>query len=115
MKAGGFCSSADLMGFVKAELLARAGKLILLDGFPRNQENMDEWKNQKMEDCVDYLGALYFNCSEDEMKKRCLGRGQGRADDNEETIKKILDCIYKIIEHSFITASCDSWSGLPFK
>ena len=34
--------------------------------------------------------ALYFDVSNEEMKKRILGRNEGRADDNEETITKRL-------------------------
>ena len=36
------------------------------------------------------IGALYFEVSNEEMKKRILGRNEGRADDNEETITKRL-------------------------
>merc|ERR1711981_545517 len=39
---------------------------------------------------ITLLGVLNFEVSEEEMKRRCLGRGQGRADDNEETILKRL-------------------------
>lgn len=31
---------------------------------------------------------LFFDCPEEVMQKRLLGRGQGRTDDNAETIKK---------------------------
>ena len=39
---------------------------------------------------VNEAGALYFDVSNEEMKKRILGRNEGRADDNEETITKRL-------------------------
>ena len=39
---------------------------------------------------VNERGALYFDVSNEEMKKRILGRNEGRADDNEETIAKRL-------------------------
>ena len=39
---------------------------------------------------VNEVGALYFDVSNEEMKKRILGRNEGRADDNEETISRRL-------------------------
>jgi UMP-CMP kinase len=43
-----------------------------------------------MGDVADVKGVLYFEVSDEEMKKRLLGRNEGRADDNEETIAKRL-------------------------
>lgn len=91
MQSGGLVSSADLLEFVKVELESRKGKLILLDGFPRNQENMDEWKNQKLDEAVTLIGTLYFDCSEETMKTRLAGRNEGRADDNEEAFGKRIN------------------------
>ena len=50
---------------------------------------MDIWERE-MRGNVNVLGALYFKVSNEEMKKRILGRNEGRADDNEETINKRL-------------------------
>ncbi|KAL1464290.1 hypothetical protein WDU94_003952 [Cyamophila willieti] len=62
----------------------------LIDGFPRNQNNLDGW-NKEMADKVDVIYVLFFDCSEDVCVARCLKRGaegSGRADDNEESLKK---------------------------
>lgn len=62
----------------------------LIDGFPRNQNNLDGW-NKEMADKVHLLCVLFFDCPEDVCVKRCLQRGadgSGRADDNEESLKK---------------------------
>nr|XP_014091542.1 UMP-CMP kinase [Bactrocera oleae] len=62
----------------------------LIDGFPRNQDNLDGWTRQ-MSDKVDFLFVLFFNCAEDKCVERCLARGQagsGRSDDNLESLKK---------------------------
>ncbi|MCQ2820656.1 MAG: nucleoside monophosphate kinase [archaeon] len=91
MQNGGLVSSEDLLYFVKEELASRQGKLILLDGFPRNAENMEEWKKQKIDEVVDLLGAIYFECPEEVLTQRCLGRNEGRADDNEEAILKRIE------------------------
>eukprot|EP00388_Colpodella_angusta_P017561 GDKJ01043414.1.p1 GENE.GDKJ01043414.1~~GDKJ01043414.1.p1 ORF type:complete len:207 (-),score=46.74 GDKJ01043414.1:182-778(-) len=61
----------------------------LIDGFPRNQENLDGWRNVMGED-VDVLGCVFFDCSEEVMESRLLKRGltSGRSDDNIESIRK---------------------------
>ncbi|XP_055853345.1 UMP-CMP kinase-like [Episyrphus balteatus] len=61
----------------------------LIDGFPRNQDNVDGW-NRTMADKVDFQFVLFFDCSEELCIQRCLKRGEssGRSDDNMETLKK---------------------------
>jgi len=89
MKEGKLIDSETLMKFIKFSIQGSANKKILLDGFPRNKENLDCW-NKNMGDVADVKGVLYFEVSDEEMKKRLLGRNEGRADDNEETIAKRL-------------------------
>ena len=71
--------------------MKKSGKTkFLIDGFPRNQDNLDGWERQ-MADKVDFQFVLFFNCSEDVCVNRCLSRGQsgsGRSDDNMESLKK---------------------------
>ena len=55
---------------------------------------MDVW-DKMIGDAVDVKAALFFDCSAEEMKKRILGRNEGRADDNEATIKKRIDVFEK--------------------
>jgi adenylate kinase family enzyme len=59
----------------------------LVDGFPRNQENVDVW-NKEIGNEVRIKFVLFFDVDEDTMKSRLLKRGEtsGRADDNEATI-----------------------------
>lgn len=59
----------------------------LIDGFPRNADNLSGW-NEMMKDVCDVRFCLYMECNEEAMQKRLLGRDQGRADDNLEAIKK---------------------------
>ena len=87
MKEGKLIDSETLMKFIKFSIQGSTNKKILLDGFPRNKENLDCW-NKNMGDVADVKGVLYFEVSDEEMKKRLLGRNEGRADDNEETIAK---------------------------
>ena len=94
MKEGKLISSSTLMKVLKEYILNSRNKKILVDGYPRNQENVDVWEKE-MKDLVEVKGALYIEVSNEEMKKRLLGRNEGRADDNEETIKKRLDTFEK--------------------
>ena len=89
MKEGQLISSTTLMKVLKEYIINSSNKKILVDGYPRNQENIDIWEKE-MKDLVEVKGALYIEVSNEEMKKRLLGRNEGRADDNEETIAKRL-------------------------
>lgn len=61
----------------------------LIDGFPRNKDNLDGWNRQMGEKAL-VKGVLFFECSEEICVNRCLERGKqsGRSDDNEDTLKK---------------------------
>ena len=90
MKEGKLIPSDKLISFVKLGIVSSKNKKILLDGFPRNQENIDEW-NKQMKDVADVVAVVYFEVPDEVMKERLLGRKEGRADDNEETIAKRLE------------------------
>jgi len=74
------------------KLMAEEGKYVfIIDGFPRNQDNLEGWNKVMGTDCdVEFL--LFLDCTEDEMTKRILDRAAKsevkRKDDNEETLKK---------------------------
>lgn len=76
----------------------------LIDGFPRNQDNLDGW-NKEMSDVATVKRVLFFNCPEQVCVERCLSRGKtsGRTDDNEESLKKRIktynESTMLIIEH----------------
>lgn len=71
--------------------MASSGKgKFLIDGFPRNQDNLDGW-NRTMADKVKLLFVLVFECPEQICIDRCLNRGaagSGRSDDNADSLKK---------------------------
>ena len=89
MQEGALISSEIVMKVLKSYILNSENKKILLDAYPRSKENMEIWEKE-MKGQVNERGALYFEVSNEEMKKRILGRNEGRADDNEETIAKRL-------------------------
>lgn len=76
----------------------------LIDGFPRNQDNLDGW-NRRMEGKVDVQFVLFFDCNEGVCVERCLERGKssGRTDDNEDSLKKRIKTYtnesFPIIQH----------------
>jgi len=62
----------------------------LIDGFPRNKDNLDGWQRQ-MSAKTDVKFTLFFDCTEEICTERCLQRGQagsGRTDDNIESLRK---------------------------
>ncbi|CAF2750096.1 unnamed protein product [Rotaria sp. Silwood2] len=70
--------------------MKKSGKeIFLIDGFPRNKDNVDRWK-QAMDGKVNVQCVLFFDCDEKTCVGRCLerGKGSGRTDDNEESLKK---------------------------
>jgi len=67
--------------------------LFLIDGFPRNQNNLDGWEKQ-MSEKVNILFVLFFDAPETVCVDRCLSRGQagsGRSDDNPTSLRKRVD------------------------
>jgi adenylate kinase len=74
------------VGLLKAAMDASMATRFLIDGFPRDMENVRAWEKS--------LGnpefVLAFDCPEEEMERRLLKRGEtsGRSDDNAATIKK---------------------------
>jgi len=68
-------------------------KRFLVDGFPRNQENVDVWNRLMADAEVEFL--LFLDCPEvgdrqDVMMNRILGRNEARSDDNIESLRKRL-------------------------
>jgi UMP-CMP kinase len=61
----------------------------LIDGFPRNWDNLEGW-NKQMLDICDLESVLFIDCQEDQMESRILSRGQssGRDDDNLVSARK---------------------------
>jgi UMP-CMP kinase len=94
MKAGKLISSERVLFYLRDAVLKSSNKKILVDGYPRNLENMIAW-DKMMGDAVDVKAALFFDCSAEEMRRRILGRNEGRADDNEKTIMKRIDVFEK--------------------
>ncbi|XP_061550486.1 UMP-CMP kinase isoform X2 [Phycodurus eques] len=61
----------------------------LIDGFPRNEDNLQGWNNV-MDGKADVKFVLFFDCSNEVCINRCLERGKNsrRTDDNRESLEK---------------------------
>jgi len=91
MSEGGLVETKDLIGLMRDAMIKKGwgNSKFLIDGFPRNQQNLDVYK-ENLQEHTETVGFLYFELDGETMNQRCLNRGQGRADDNEETIKRRL-------------------------
>lgn len=63
--------------------------IFLVDGFPRNFDNLQGWCNF-MEDKADVWSTFVYHCPLEVLQKRILERGKasGRSDDNLESLQK---------------------------
>ena len=92
---GKLVKSDILVKLVQNKINQHKNTKFLLDGFPRSQENIESW-NSIINKSVNAPAVLYFDCSDETMTKRILGRAltSGRIDDNEEAIKKRLEVFH---------------------
>ncbi|KAF3323867.1 UMP/CMP kinase 2 [Carex littledalei] len=87
IKEGQIVPSEITIGLIRKAINSAASDKILIDGFPRCEENRIAFeKFVRVEPDL----VIFFECPEEEMVKRILSRNQGRIDDNLETIKKRL-------------------------
>jgi UMP-CMP kinase len=79
----------DLIRSAMEENMKKGHFLFLVDGFPRNDDNLSGWNNSMRDFCTVSF-CLFLECSEEVMEKRLLHRGlsSGRIDDNASAIKK---------------------------
>ncbi|KAI1729366.1 adenylate kinase domain-containing protein [Ditylenchus destructor] len=73
---------------IENEMIASKNSIgFLVDGFPRNQDNVDGWQ-RTMSEKVKLHFVLYITAPVEICVQRCLNRGQGRSDDNDESVRK---------------------------
>lgn len=84
-----------------ATIEEKGNRKFLIDGFPRKMDQATKFE----EVVVPSKFTLFFDCDEETMRKRLLDRGKtsGRADDNEESIKKrfktFVEQSMPVVEH----------------
>ncbi|CAI7797836.1 unnamed protein product, partial [Closterium sp. NIES-54] len=100
IKDGKIVPAEVTVGLLQKAMKESGNNKFLIDGFPRNNDNRTVFENQTG---IDPEFILFFDCPEDVMVKRLLGRNQGRIDDNMDTIKKrfrvFLDQSVPVVNH----------------
>ena len=68
---------------------AYGAPIFLVDGFPRNFDNLSGW-TKEMPEYAAVIGSLVYDCPMDVLEQRILGRAEtsGRSDDNLESARK---------------------------
>ena len=88
MKKGNLINSERILFYLKESILSCDKKIILIDGFPRNFENLNLW-DKTMQNITKIKAVFFFEGSYDIMIKRIHRRKDGRDDDkNDEIINK---------------------------
>lgn len=77
------------VNLIKKAMAKSGASKFLVDGFPRNFNNLEGWQSV-MGDAADVQGVLFYECPESVMEARLLERGKtsGRSDDNADVIRK---------------------------
>ena len=76
MSTGGFVSSEMLVTLLGNEFRINGSTgRYLLDGFPRNNENLDFW-HKIIGNQADVEFLLFFDCPSDILEKRLIKRGE---------------------------------------
>jgi UMP-CMP kinase len=100
MQQGQIVPSSVTVNLLKDAMKESGKTKFLIDGFPRNLENRDTFLKVVGHDCS---FVLFFDCPEEILEARILNRGEGRADDNIETIRKRFktyqDQTLPVVEH----------------
>ncbi|KAJ4825854.1 UMP-CMP kinase 3 [Turnera subulata] len=85
IKEGKIVPSEVTIKLLQKAMQGSGNDKFLIDGFPRNEENRAAFEAVTK---IEPEFVLFFDCPEEEMERRLLGRNQGREDDNIETIRK---------------------------
>jgi adenylate kinase len=104
MDRGELVSDDVVIGIVR-ERLARADckSGFVLDGFPRTRQQAAALDAMLVEQGRERVRVLELRVADGELRTRILARGEGRADDTEETVRKRLE-VYRrdtqpVLEH----------------
>lgn len=91
IKEGKIVPAEVTVGLLRTAMEKSGATKFLIDGFPRDADNLSCWQEQMAEVATDKF-LLFLECPEDIMVARLLERGKtsGRNDDNEESIRKRL-------------------------
>ena len=84
------CPTSVIVAMVR-EAIGRTGdEPIVLDGFPRSVAQADALADALADQGRELSGAVLIDVPDDVVVERILARGQGRSDDNPETVRERL-------------------------
>ena len=92
------------LALLEKAITASGNKKVMVDGFPRNQENFEGW-NKEMGEKAILEFVLFLECSQKTCTERILERSvtSGRSDDNLETLKRRFEAYIEqtmpVVEH----------------
>jgi UMP-CMP kinase len=86
---GAIVPVAVTLDLIKNAMERSRAKRFLIDGFPRNEDNLEGWEGAMKDSCI-VDSILFLDCPEDECERRIIERAKtsGRSDDNLTTLKK---------------------------
>ena len=95
MKKGNLINSDRILFYLKESILSCQNKTIIIDGFPRNFDNLNLW-DKTMQNIAEIKSVFYFEGSHEIMMKRIHKRKDGRDDDkNDDIINKRIEIFEK--------------------
>ena len=103
-EAEGYMDSGDLvpddviLAMIEEELDKLQGEPVLFDGFPRTVGQADALAHALERRDRTLTGVVQIDVSDDAVTERILGRGQGRVDDNPETVRERLHVYHEETE-----------------
>ncbi|XP_065175837.1 UMP-CMP kinase-like [Sycon ciliatum] len=89
IQAGSIVPVEITVRLLEKAMIKSGGDKFLVDGFPRNEDNLKGWEDH-MGEKANVNFCLFFECPEDLCVERAMSRGQssGRSDDNPEVFQK---------------------------
>jgi adenylate kinase len=87
MDRGDLVPDDVIVGLIEEKLDALDGRPVLFDGFPRTVGQADALTDALARRARALTAVVQIDVSDEEVTERILGRGQGREDDNPETVR----------------------------
>jgi adenylate kinase len=98
MQRGTLVPDGLIFELMRAELLRRQAQPILLDGFPRTLSQAEALSDALAAHDRELSAVVLIDVPDDVVVERISRRGQGRADDNPETVRERLRVYHRETE-----------------
>jgi adenylate kinase len=98
MDRGELVPDALMVAMIRDALADRDGEPILLDGFPRTVPQAEALEEALRERGRELDAAILIDVPDELVAERIMGRGQGRSDDDPETVEERLQVYHRQTE-----------------